>query len=100
MKFTIVALASILLTASPAAAHEVEKGPNGGRVVEASAHHVQLRGKSPRVRGFADFYQRFFGETPSQKTSERVARMKVMLRRPDGVLFLSSQTFATKSAKS
>jgi hypothetical protein len=27
-----------------------------------------LRGKSPRVRGFADFYQRFFGETPSQRT--------------------------------
>ena len=26
-----------------------------------------LRGKSPRVRGFADFCQRFFGETPSQK---------------------------------
>ena len=26
-----------------------------------------LRGKSPLLRGFADFYQRFFGETPSQK---------------------------------
>jgi hypothetical protein len=25
-----------------------------------------LRGKSPLLRGFADFYQRFFGETPSQ----------------------------------
>jgi hypothetical protein len=42
MKFTIVALATILLTALPTAAHEVEKGPNGGRVVEAGAHHVEL----------------------------------------------------------
>jgi hypothetical protein len=42
MKFTILALASMLLTALPAAAHEVEKGPNGGRVVEAGAHHVEL----------------------------------------------------------
>jgi hypothetical protein len=42
MKFTIVALAGILLTALPAAAHEVERGPNGGRVVEAGAHHVEL----------------------------------------------------------
>jgi hypothetical protein len=51
MKFMIVALASILLTALPAAAHEVEKGPNGGRVVEAGAHHVELlvRGNSVNV---------------------------------------------------
>jgi hypothetical protein len=42
MKLTIVALAIILLAALPAAAHEVEKGPNGGRVVEAGAHHVEL----------------------------------------------------------
>jgi hypothetical protein len=42
MRFTIVALATILLTALPTAAHEVEKGPNGGRVVEAGAHHVEL----------------------------------------------------------
>ena len=40
MKFTIVALTSILLTALPTVAHEVEKGPNGGRLVEAGAHHV------------------------------------------------------------
>jgi hypothetical protein len=42
MKFTIVALTSILLTALPAVAHEVEKGPNGGRLVEAGAHHVEM----------------------------------------------------------
>src|SRR6476660_10397100 len=29
-----------------------------------------LRGKSPRVRGFADFYQRFFCETASQNTPD------------------------------
>jgi hypothetical protein len=52
MKFTIVALASILLTALPAAGHEVEKGPNGGRVVEASAHHVELVVKDNAVNVF------------------------------------------------
>jgi hypothetical protein len=52
MKFTIVALASIVLTASPAAAHEVEKGPNGGRVVEAGAHHVELVVKDNAVNVF------------------------------------------------
>ena len=52
MKFTIVALAIILLTALPAAAHEVEKGPNGGRVVEAGAHHVELLVKENVVNVF------------------------------------------------
>jgi hypothetical protein len=52
MKFTIVALTSILLTALPAAAHEVEKGPNGGRVVEAGAHHVELAVKENAVNVF------------------------------------------------
>jgi hypothetical protein len=52
MKFTIAALASILLTALPAVAHEVEKGPNGGRVVEAGAHHVELVVKENTVNVF------------------------------------------------
>ena len=52
MKLTNVALASILLTALPAAAHEVEKGPNGGRVVEAGAHHVELVIKEKAVNVF------------------------------------------------
>jgi hypothetical protein len=52
MKFTIVALASILLTALPAAAHEVEKGPNGGRVVEAGGYHVELVAKENAVNVF------------------------------------------------
>jgi hypothetical protein len=42
MQFTIVALASVLITAIPGAAHEVEKGPNGGRVVEAGSNHIEL----------------------------------------------------------
>ena len=42
MKFTIVALASVLISAIPTAAHEVEKGPNGGRVVEAGSNHIEL----------------------------------------------------------
>ena len=42
MKFTIVALASVLITAIPGTAHEVEKGPNGGRVVEAGSNHIEL----------------------------------------------------------
>jgi hypothetical protein len=52
MKFTIVALGSIILTALPAPAHEVEKGPNGGRVVEAGAHHVELVVKDNAVNVF------------------------------------------------
>ena len=32
----------MLITAIPGAAHEVEKGPNGGRVVEAGSNHIEL----------------------------------------------------------
>ena len=35
-------IAALLLTTLPAAAHEVSKGPNGGRVVEAGPYHVEL----------------------------------------------------------
>jgi hypothetical protein len=52
MKFMIVTLASILVTALPAAAHEVEKGPNGGRLVEAGAYHVELVVKESTVNVF------------------------------------------------
>jgi hypothetical protein len=52
MKFTIVRLASMLLTALPATAHEIEKGPNGGRVVEAGANHVELVVKDNAVNVF------------------------------------------------
>jgi hypothetical protein len=52
MKFTIIALAGILLTGLPGPAHEVEKGPNGGPVVEAGAHHVELVVKENAVNVF------------------------------------------------
>ena len=42
MKLRIVALATALLIATATAAHEVVKGPNGGRVVEVGTHHVEL----------------------------------------------------------
>ena len=35
-------IAALLLATLPAAAHEVSKGPNGGRVVEAGPYHVEL----------------------------------------------------------
>ena len=41
MKLKIAALASLLLIAAPVLAHDV-KGRNGGRVVDAGPHHVEL----------------------------------------------------------
>jgi hypothetical protein len=35
-------IAAFLVATLPAAAHEVSKGPNGGRVVEAGPYHVEL----------------------------------------------------------
>ena len=37
-----ILIAALLIAALPAAAHEVSKGPNGGRVVEAGPYHVEL----------------------------------------------------------
>jgi hypothetical protein len=34
--------ALILVSASAAAAHELEKGPNGGQLVDIPGHHVEL----------------------------------------------------------
>ena len=42
MKFKIAALLAYLLTAAPLAAHDVVNGPNGGRVVDAGVHHVEM----------------------------------------------------------
>jgi hypothetical protein len=42
MTVRILAAVTLLLTALTAAAHEVAKGPHGGRVVEAGAYHVEL----------------------------------------------------------
>jgi methionine-rich copper-binding protein CopC len=42
MKASHVVLSTVLVLALPAAAHEVTNGPNGGRVVEAGPHHIEL----------------------------------------------------------
>lgn len=43
-------LALMLATAAtPALAHEVARGPNGGRVVEAGAYHIELVAKDGTV---------------------------------------------------
>ena len=42
MRFKIAALLAFLLAGAPVAAHDVLKGPNGGRVVDAGAHHVEM----------------------------------------------------------
>lgn len=41
MTITLPALAALLF-AAPAMAHEVAKGPHGGRVAEAGPYHVEL----------------------------------------------------------
>ena len=61
MKFTIVALASVLITAIPGTAHEVEKGPNGGRVVEAGSNHIELVVNANGVERIRDRCQRQAG---------------------------------------
>jgi hypothetical protein len=38
----LLATAAFLIAALPATAHEISKGPNGGRVVEAGPYHVEL----------------------------------------------------------
>jgi len=42
MNSKLLATAAFLIATLPAAAHEVSKGPNGGRVVEAGPYHVEL----------------------------------------------------------
>jgi hypothetical protein len=42
MKLKIALAVSTLILALPALAHELAKGPNGGRVVEAGGYHVEL----------------------------------------------------------
>jgi len=41
-----------LMLAVPALAHDVAKGPNGGRVVEGGRYHVELVAKGTRVDVF------------------------------------------------
>jgi hypothetical protein len=42
MILRVLAIVASLLTALPATAHDVVKGPNGGRVADAGAYHVEL----------------------------------------------------------
>jgi hypothetical protein len=42
MKLATLIVAGLLTAAMPALAHEVAKGPNGGRIAEAGAYHVEL----------------------------------------------------------
>jgi len=52
MKIKIAALLAFFLAAFPLAAHDVVKGTNGGRVVDAGAHHVELVVKGTAVTVF------------------------------------------------
>jgi hypothetical protein len=52
MKLGIATLASLFLVAVPVLAHDVVKGPNGGRVVDAAPHHVELVVKDRSVTVF------------------------------------------------
>lgn len=52
MKLNAAVIVLALVSPSLAFAHEVEKGPNGGRVVEASGHHVELVPKGTLIEVF------------------------------------------------
>ena len=49
MNLKALTLVSILAAASPSFAHEVQKGPNGGRVADAGTYHVELVAKDNTV---------------------------------------------------
>lgn len=52
MKSRTLILVAALVAAVPAFAHEVEKGPNGGRVADAGEYHVELVAKDKAVDVF------------------------------------------------
>jgi hypothetical protein len=52
MNLKSLILASLLVVAAPAAAHDAEKGPHGGQVVEAGSYHVELVAKDNTVDVF------------------------------------------------
>jgi hypothetical protein len=52
MTFRTMLAAMLLLMALPAAAHEVEKGPNGGYVVDAGTIHIELVAKETLIEVF------------------------------------------------
>lgn len=52
MNLKSLILVSLIAVAVPAAAHDVEKGPHGGRIVDAGTYHVELVAKDNTVDVF------------------------------------------------
>jgi hypothetical protein len=52
MNLKSLILASLIAVAVPAAAHDVEKGPHGGRMADAGSYHVELVAKDNTVDVF------------------------------------------------
>jgi len=52
MKLKTLILTATLIFIGPALAHEVQKGPNGGPVVDAGDYHVELVAKESAVDVF------------------------------------------------
>ena len=52
MKIQNVLMVLAMLVAVPAYAHEVEKGPNGGRIADAGEFHVEVVAKSNVIEVF------------------------------------------------
>ena len=52
MKLKFLILVGSIAVAFPAFAHEIAKGPHGGRVVDGGAYHVELVAKDSTVEVF------------------------------------------------
>ena len=52
MKLKLMIFVGALIMYLPAVAHDVVKGPNGGRVVDAGAYHVELVARQDAVEVF------------------------------------------------
>jgi hypothetical protein len=52
MKLGMLTFVTALALATPSFAHEAEKGPNGGRVADAGAYHVELVAKASTLDVF------------------------------------------------
>lgn len=49
MKRTISLLPVFLALAAPVAAHDMEKGPHGGQIVDVKGHHVEFTAKDAAI---------------------------------------------------
>lgn len=52
MRIRTLLMIATMLSAVPAYAHEVEKGPNGGRIADAGEFHVEVVAKSNVIEVF------------------------------------------------